>query len=79
MRAMSMASCTELEAIMAKPVWRVAITSPWSPKMDRPWAARARAATCMTKGVSSPAILYMLGIISSKPWEAVNVVVREPA
>ena len=30
-------------------------------------------------GVSSPAILYMLGIISSRPWEAVNVVVSAPA
>jgi len=28
--------------------------------------------------VSSPAILYMLGIISSRPWLAVNVVVSEP-
>ena len=26
-------------------------------------------------GRSSPAILYMLGIISSRPWDAVNVVV----
>ena len=31
--AMSMASCTLLEASMAKPVWRQAITSAWSPKM----------------------------------------------
>jgi hypothetical protein len=33
----------------------------------------------MQKGVSSPAILYMLGIISSRPWEAVNVVPSAPA
>ena len=31
-----------------------------------------------TAGVNSPAILYMLGIIRSRPWEAVNVVVRPP-
>ena len=30
-------------------------------------------------GVSSPAILYMLGIISSRPWEAVKVVAERPA
>ena len=30
-------------------------------------------------GVSSPAILYMLGIISSRPCEAVKVVVSAPA
>ena len=29
-------------------------------------------------GVSSPAILNMLGIISSRPWQAVKVVVRAP-
>src|SRR5262245_57666242 len=33
----------------------------------------------MTKGVSSPAILYMFGIISSRPCDAVNVVERAPA
>ena len=30
-------------------------------------------------GVSSPAILYMLGIISSRPCDAVNVVASAPA
>ncbi len=64
---------------MAKPVARVAMTSEWSPKMDRAWAARERAATWITTGESSPAILYMLGIISNNPWEAVNVVVSAPA
>ena len=57
---------------------RAAITSLWSPKIDSPCAASERAATCMTKGVSSPAILYMLGIISSRPCEAVKVVASEP-
>ncbi len=28
--------------------------------------------------MSSPAILYMLGIISSRPWDAVNVVLSAP-
>ncbi len=64
---------------MANPVWRVAITSWWSPKMERAWAAMARAVTWKTAGKSSPEILYMLGIIRSSPWEAVKVVVRAPA
>ena len=42
------------------------------------WAARERAVTCQQVGVSSPAILYIVGIISSRPWLAVNVV-RERA
>src|SRR5512138_701693 len=54
------------------------MTSEWSPKIDRPWAATARAATWKTVEVSSPAILYILGIISSRPCEAVKVVVSEP-
>ena len=33
----------------------------------------------MTNGESSPAILYMFGIIRSRPCEAVKVVVRAPA
>ena len=37
-----------------------------------------RADTWMTPQDSSPAILYMVGIISSKPCEAVNVVVSAP-
>jgi len=63
---------------MAQPVPRQAITSAWSPKIDRPWAASERAAIWKTVLVSSPAILYMLGIISSRPWLAVKVVVRAP-
>ncbi|GBC79363.1 hypothetical protein HRbin09_00579 [bacterium HR09] len=47
--------------------------------MDSAWVATVRAVTCMAKEVSSPAILYMLGIISKSPCEAVKVVVREPA
>ena len=76
--AMSCASCTDAEASSANPVWRTAITSEWSPKIDRPCAASDRAATCSTAGVSSPAILYMFGIISSRPCDAVNVVVSAP-
>ena len=63
---------------MATPVARAAITSPWSPKIDSAWVASERAATWKTAGVSSPAILYMFGIIRSKPWEAVKVVASAP-
>ena len=77
-RAMSCASWTELEAIMTKPVWRQAITSEWSPKMESAWVASARAVTWKQKGSSSPAILYMLGIIKSSPCDAVKVVVNAP-
>ncbi len=76
--AMSCASWTLLDASMAKPVWRHAITSPWSPKMHSELDARERAETWNTVGASSPAILYMFGIIRSRPWDAVNVVVSEP-
>ena len=38
-----------------------------------------RAATCIANEVSSPAILYMFGIISRRPCDAVKVVVRAPA
>ncbi len=47
--------------------------------MDSAWAAIERAATWMTALVSSPAILYMLGIISSRPCDEVNVVPSAPA
>ncbi len=57
---------------------RACITSLWSPKIDRAWVAIVRAATWMTVGVSSPAILNMFGIISSSPWEAVKVVPSAP-
>ena len=46
--------------------------------MLRPCAASDRAATLNTVEVSSPAILYMFGIISSRPWDAVNVVDSAP-
>ena len=57
---------------------RALITSEWSPKIDSACVASARAATWNTHGVSSPAILYMLGSISSRPCEAVKVVVSAP-
>ena len=47
--------------------------------MDKAWPATARAVTCITPGRTSPAILYMLGIISSRPWDAVKVEVSAPA
>ena len=77
--AMSWASWTELAASIAQPVLRQAITSLWSPKIDRACVASVRAETWKTVGVNSPAILNMLGIISSRPCEAVNVVVSAPA
>ena len=76
---MSCASWTEFEHRRANPVWRQAMTSEWSPKIDKACVASVRAATCIVKGVSSPAILYMLGIISSRPCEAVKVVASAPA
>ena len=72
--AKSCASWTEPAASIAQPVVRACITSLWSPKIDRAWVATVRAATWITAGVSSPAILNMLGTISRRPWDAVNVV-----
>ena len=57
---------------------RAAITSEWSPKIDSACVASARAATWNTVGVSSPAILNMFGSISSRPCDAVKVVVSAP-
>ena len=68
----------EPEQSIEKPVCRHAITSEWSPKIESAWVASARADTCMQYDVSSPAILYMLGIINNRPWLAVNVVVSAP-
>ena len=76
--AKSCASWTEPAASIAQPVVRACITSLWSPKIDRAWVATVRAATWITVGVSSPAILNMLGTISSRPWDAVNVVPSAP-
>jgi len=64
---------------MAKPVGRAAMTSWWSPKMERAWAEMALAVTWKTLGRSSPAILYILGILSKSPWDAVKVDVSAPA
>ncbi len=77
--ARSCASCTDDEQSSAKPVVRAAITSEWSPKIDSAWVATARAATWITAGVSSPAILNMLGSISSRPCDDVKVVASAPA
>ena len=76
--ARSWASCTpELDSIV-QPVMRAAMTSLWSPKIDSAWVATVRAATWITAGLSSPAILNMSGSMSSRPCEAVNVVARAP-
>ena len=76
--ARSAASWTLDAASSAQPVGRAAMTSAWSPKIDSAWVATDRAATWITDGVSSPAILYMFGSISSRPWEAVKVVPSAP-
>ena len=73
MSARSWASCTEAEASIAHPVVRACITSLWSPKMESACVATVRAETWITAGVSSPAILNMLGIMSSRPCEAVKL------
>jgi len=77
-RAKSCASWTDEEQSIAQPVIRALITSEWSPKIDRACVASVRAATWITHGVSSPAILYMLGSIRSRPWEDVKVVPSAP-
>ena len=55
------------------------MTSEWSPKIESACVATERAATCIANAVSSPAILYMLGIIRSRPCEEVKVVASAPA
>ena len=79
MAAKSCASWTSEAPSIAKPVERAAMTSLWSPKIESALVAIARAATCMTNGVSSPAILNMSGSMSRSPCDDVKVVVREPA
>ena len=69
--AKSITSWTEPSANIAKPVWRHAITSWWSPKIHNACDANVRADTWNTQGNNSPAILYILGIISNKPCDAV--------
>ena len=78
MSAPSWASCTEPDDSSANPVVRAVITSEWSPKIDSACVASARAATWNTVGVSSPAILNMLGSINSNPCDDVKVVVKAP-
>ena len=72
-------SCTEEEANIQKPVLRVAYISWWSPNIDNAWVAKLRAATWITPGNISPAILYIVGIINNNPCDAVNVVAKLPA
>jgi hypothetical protein len=47
----------------------------WSPKIESAWAATSGRRCGRRCWSSSPAILYILGIINSKPCEAVKVVV----
>jgi hypothetical protein len=73
-----MDSWTEFEHSIANPVVLHDITSEWSPKIESAWAATVLAETWNAVGVSSPAILFMLGIINRRPCDAVNVVAKEP-
>ena len=59
--AKSCASWTSDAHSIAQPVDRTAMTSEWSPKIDSACVATARAATCSTVGVSSPADLEHRG------------------
>ena len=61
----------------------IVISAQHSPEVGREqiesdWAASARADTWNTPGNNSPAILYILGIISNRPCDAVKVVVSAP-
>ena len=47
--------------------------------MFKDCAATVLADTWKTHGKSSPAILYIFGIIKRRPCDAVNVVVKAPA
>jgi hypothetical protein len=76
--ARSAASWTEPEASIAQPVVRAAMTSLWSPKIDSACVATERAATWITAGESSPAILNMFGSMRRRPCDAVKVVARAP-
>ncbi len=76
--AKSWASWTSDALSIAQPVERTAITSEWSPKMLSAWVAIERAATCSTVGVSSPATLNIVGIMSRSPCDDVNDVASEP-
>ena len=69
--AKSITSCTEPSASIAYPVARADITSWWSPKIFNEDVASALAATWITPGSLSPAILYIFGIIKSNPCDAV--------
>ena len=76
--AKSCASWTDPAPSIAQPVARACMTSLWSPKIESACVASVRAATWITDGVSSPAILNMFGIIRSRPCDAVNVVAKAP-
>jgi len=64
---------------MAKAVVRQNITSEWSPKNREGGGRLGAGADVNAVGVSSPAILFMFGIISSRPCDAVKSVIGPPA
>ncbi len=75
----SITSCTLPSHIMASPVCLHAITSEWSPKMEKACVPTVLELTCRTPGSSSPLSLYSAGTISISPCEAVYEVVSAPA
>ena len=80
MQAKSWASWTELEASRANPGLAAGHhVGMIAEDRERHGSPAVRAATCIAKQVSSPAILYMVGIISRRPCDAVKVVARLPA
>ena len=56
-----MTSCTLPSHSMAKPVWRQAMTSEWSPKMFSAWVDTVRAETWNTAGSCSAGDLVHIG------------------
>jgi hypothetical protein len=76
--ARSCASCTDAEPSIANPVDRIAITSLWSPKMDRAWVARARR-DVKDDGRQFARDLEHVRNHQQEAWLAVNVEARAPA
>src|SRR5512140_3274420 len=77
-RARSCASCTEPEASWAKPIWRQAITSEWSPKIESACAATVGAALqCAVDGPGRAGLRLHLDHVGHGPPD-VRVAVRRP-
>jgi hypothetical protein len=66
-RPISITYYTVDENIIAKPVYLAAITSEWSPWIDKDYLVIALAAIWKTAGISSPAIKNIFGIFKRRP------------